>query len=73
MSEPLTGWKVTILVPQPNGREQRHVWLAAIADEQAMREKLMLPSLPCDADVEPLSPQEIASFALEPGEVRRVA
>jgi hypothetical protein len=73
MSEPLMGWKVTIVVPQPNGREHRHVWVAAIADEQAMRERLMLPALPCEADVEPLSPQEAAGFALEPGEVRRVA
>ena len=69
----LAGWKVTIHVPQPNGRERQDVWLAAIADEQATREKLLLPTLPCEADVEPLSREELAEFELEPGEVRRLS
>jgi hypothetical protein len=67
------GWKVTIPVPQPNGTSQHHVWVAAIADEQDAREKLLLSSIPCDAEFEALSHQEFAAYALEPGEVRRVA
>jgi hypothetical protein len=67
------GWKVTIRVPQPNGREHHHVWVAAIPDERDAREKLLLPEIPCEARVEVLSSQELASLALEPGEVRRVA
>jgi len=66
------GWKITIHVPHPYGRDRPQVWLAAIPDAQTTREKLMLPEIPGEADLVPLSPDEVAEFALEPGEIRRL-
>jgi len=67
------GWKVTISVPQPNGADVDHLWVAAIADERETRERLLLPDLPGEARLEPLSTDELAEFGLEPGEVRRIS
>jgi hypothetical protein len=67
------GWKVTIPVPQPNGRDKHHVWIAAIAHEDEARERLWLPDIPCEALFEPLSSEEFAALELEPGEVRRIS
>jgi hypothetical protein len=67
------GWKVTIRVPQPNGADVYHLWVVAIADERETRERLLLPDLPGEARLEPLSTDELADFGLEPGEVRRIS
>jgi hypothetical protein len=67
------GWKVTISVPQPNGVDAHHLWVAAIADEYDVREKLLLSDIPTDVRLEPLSADEMAQLELEPGEIRRIS
>ena len=67
------GWKVTIQVPQPHGTYDHHLWVAAIADERVVREKLWLRDIPCEARLEPLSIEELAEFEIVPGEVRRIS
>jgi hypothetical protein len=67
------GWKVTISVPRPNGTQAHHVWVVATAAEFDAREKLLLFDIPADAIVEPLSPEDIAEFDLEPDELRRIS
>jgi hypothetical protein len=70
--EALLGWRFTISVPQPNGCIHHRMWILAIPDEGHARQKLLLTNLPAEAEAAPLSPDELAHFGLEPGEVRRV-
>jgi hypothetical protein len=34
------GWRFSIVVPQPNGGEQHHVWVQSFPDEKEAREKI---------------------------------
>jgi hypothetical protein len=56
-------------VPQPNGTDDRHLWVVGISDEEEVRERLWRTQIPCEARLEPLSAEE---QKLEPGEVRRM-
>ena len=66
------GWKVIIKVSQPNGTDDRHLWVVGISDEEEVREQLWLTQIPCEAQLEPLSAEELSQLGLEPGEVRRM-
>jgi hypothetical protein len=44
--EDAAGWKVIINVPQPNGKDGQHFWVAAISDEEEVRERLLLRQIP---------------------------
>jgi hypothetical protein len=48
------------------------LWVVAISDEDEVREKLLLTQIPCEAQFEPLSAEELGQLELEPGEVRRI-
>jgi hypothetical protein len=68
--EHAAGWKVIIKVPQPNGTDDRHS--VGISDKEEVRERLWLTQIPCEAQLEPLSAEELTRLGLEPGEVRRM-
>jgi hypothetical protein len=70
--ENMTGWKVIITVPQLNGGNDQHLWVAAIPDESEVRKRLWLDQTPCEAHFEPLSLEEFRGLELERGEVRRI-
>ena len=70
--ENTTGWKVIIKVPQLNGEDDQHIWVAAISDEAEVRKRLWLDQIPCEAQLEPLSAEEFGGLTLERGEVRRI-
>ena len=70
--EDTAGWKVAIEVPQPNGGFDRHLWVAAIPDEEEVRARLWLWQIPCEAQFEPLSAHDLMQLGLEAHEVRRI-
>jgi hypothetical protein len=70
--ENTTGWKVVIRVPQLNGEDDQHIWVAAISDVSEVRKRLWLEQIPCEAQLEPLSAEEFGGLRLERGEVRRI-
>ena len=63
------GWRVVINVPQPNGREDHHVWIVAVPDENEMRQKMLLAEFPCEAEFEQLSADDLSLIGIEPGQV----
>jgi hypothetical protein len=71
-NEAPAGWWFSISVPQPNGSEQRHVWVLSIPDENEAREKLRLSEFPAEFESAPLSSADLAKLGVEPREVRRL-
>jgi hypothetical protein len=63
------GWRVVINVPQPNGREDHHVWIVAVPDENERRQKMLLAEFPCEAEFEQLSADDLSLLGIEPGQV----